>query len=289
MSVQRLLDMIHLTRYIDFEASHYYYLPELSEKENYQFFGNKVNQHGHNYSVHLTIGGKIQSSNGMVINIKDVDELIRSYINQYYDHKQINQQHPVFSADPSLQPTPENISIELWRATSQDLATLGVHMHSIRLTEEERTYVQYYGVEPVIHLTRTYEFSAAHRLHSSELSDYENTEIFGKCNNPNGHGHNYVLDVTLSGEIDQRTGLLVRIVDLDQVINKKVFGRFDHKHLNLDTVEFQTLNPTSENFVRVLWELIEADILSLAPSRSVRLHRLRLKETPKSFFDYYGG
>ncbi len=282
--------MLRLTRYIDFEASHYYYLPELSKEDNHQIFGNKINPHGHNYSVYITVGGEVRSADGMVVNIKDLDSLTRGYINRYYDHKQINQQHPVFSADLSLQPTPENIVFELWNAVSQnlDVLNIGVDMSVLRLNEEERTYVQYYGAERMVHLTRIYEFSAAHRLHSFELSDSENLEIFGKCNNPNGHGHNYVLEVTLSGEVDQRTGLLVRTVDLDQIINKKVLGRFDHKHLNIDTVEFQVRNPTSENFVQVLWEQIENDILSLAPSRSVCLYRLRLKETPKSFFDYYG-
>ena len=82
--------------------------------------------------------------------------------------------------------------------------------------------------------------------------------------------------------------MLAKVDDLDRIVDKQVYGRFDHKHLNLDTVEFQSLNPTSENFVQVLWDLLEADIRSLDPARSVQLYRLRLRETPKSFFDYYG-
>ena len=280
--------MHFLTRYIAFEASHFYRIPELNDQENYQLFGHKANPngHGHNYALYLTVKGSVDPVNGMVLNIKKLDDTIRGYVDQHYDHKQINLQHPVFAVDPHLQPTPENIVMQIWQAFNQRLKK--VEIAELRLDEDERLYTMYYGVEQMVHLTRTYEFSAAHRLHSFELSDQENSETFGKCNNPNGHGHNYVLEVTISGEVDSRTGMVVKVDDLDRIIDKQVYGRFDHKHLNLDTVEFQSLNPTSENFVQVLWDLLVADIRSLDPARSVQLYRLRLRETPKSFFDYYG-
>ena len=102
----------------------------------------------------------------------------------------------------------------------------------------------------MVYLTKVYEFSAAHRLHSPYLSDVENEEIFGKCNNQHGHGHNYVLEVTVAGAVDQRTGMIADLDFLDETVQKQVYARFDYKHLNHDTVEFETLNPTSENFVK---------------------------------------
>ena len=134
----------------------------------------------------------------------------------------------------------------------------------------------------MIYLTKVYEFSAAHRLHSHALSDEENREIFGKCNNPAGHGHNYILEVTVKGDVDERTGLVAGLDFLDEVVQKQVYTRFDYKHLNIDAPEFEILNPTSENFVKVLWDVLEPNL------RPVALHRLRLRETPKNHFDYYG-
>ena len=93
----------------------------------------------------------------------------------------------------------------------------------------------------MVYLTKVYEFSSAHRLHSHVLSDEENREIFGKCNNPSGHGHNYVLEVTVKGEVDLRTGLVAGLNFLDEVVQKQVYTRFDYKHLNLDTSEFENL------------------------------------------------
>ena len=134
----------------------------------------------------------------------------------------------------------------------------------------------------MVYLTKIYEFSAAHRLHSQLLSDQENLEIFGKCNNPAGHGHNYVLEVTIKGTVDPKTGLVTDLNLLDEVIEKEVFSRFDYKHLNLDTTEFENVNPTSENFVKVLWDVLEPNL------QPTLLHRVRLRETPKNHFDYYG-
>jgi 6-pyruvoyltetrahydropterin/6-carboxytetrahydropterin synthase len=130
-------------------------------------------------------------------------------------------------------------------------------------------------------LTKTFGFSAAHRLHSPALSDEENRAVFGKCNNPHGHGHNYELEVTVQGEIDPRTGMIMDLGSLMQVVQAEVIERFDHKHLNHDTVEFHLLNPTGENIVKVIWDLLK-------PKLGASLTRVGLWETPKNFFEYYG-
>ena len=134
----------------------------------------------------------------------------------------------------------------------------------------------------MVTLTRTYEFAAAHRLHSPALSDDENRRIFAKCNNPHGHGHNYVLEVTVGGEPDPRTGMLLDLDLLDQVVTAEVVDRYDHRHLNLDTPEFQDLNPTSENLVRVIWDRLEP---ALPPGL---LRRVSVHETDRNVFTYEG-
>ena len=131
-------------------------------------------------------------------------------------------------------------------------------------------------------LTRSYEFSAAHRLHSARLSDEKNHEIFGKCNNPYGHGHNYTLEVTVQGEIDERTGMMVDLGYLDGIVEEHVVRRYDHKNLNLDIPEFRELNPTSENLVKVIWERL-TPYLKHPP-----LYKVTVRETDRNAFSYYG-
>ena len=172
------------------------------------------------------------------------------------------------------------IAIQVWKSLTPYLQNADLHL--VHLYEESTLSAEYYGKDQMVYLTKVYEFSASHRLHSPALTDEENKAVFGKCNNPYGHGHNYVLEVTIKGEVNPRTGMVADIDLLDRVIEKQVFSRFDHRHLNLDTTEFERVNPTSENFVRVLWEIVEPHL------KPVALHRLRLQETPKSYFDYYG-
>ena len=98
----------------------------------------------------------------------------------------------------------------------------------------------------MIQLTRRYQFSASHRLHSVDLSEAENERIFGKCNNPYGHGHNYEVEVTVKGEVDQATGCVVNLSDLDTLVVEQVVAPFDHRNLNEEIVEFRRLVPTTE-------------------------------------------
>ncbi len=274
--------MYYLTRQIAFEASHHYRIPELSDAENYTLFGPAANPngHGHNYVLEVTIKGEVQFQDGMVINIVELERILRDGVIARYDHKHINLQHPVFANNPHLQPTSENIAIQIWGSIEPYLKRSS--LHNVRLYEDSTLFIDCYGEEEMVHLTKVYEFSAAHRLHSPYLSGEENQEVFGKCNNPHGHGHNYVLEVTVKGEVHPKTGLIVELDFLDEILQKQVYARFDHKHLNLDTPEFEELNPTSENFVKVLWDILEP---SLSP---IKLYRLRLRETPKNYFDYYG-
>ncbi|KGO97222.1 6-pyruvoyl trahydropterin synthase family protein [Flavobacterium enshiense] len=131
-------------------------------------------------------------------------------------------------------------------------------------------------------VSRKAHFNAAHRLYRKDWSDEQNNRVFGKCNNPNFHGHNYELIVSVTGKINPETGYVMDIKDLADIIYEEVESRFDHKNLNLDVVEFQELNPTAENIVVVIWNLIRKRI---TPENDLEVV---LYETPRNFVTYSG-
>jgi 6-pyruvoyltetrahydropterin/6-carboxytetrahydropterin synthase len=138
------------------------------------------------------------------------------------------------------------------------------------------------GEAGMIYLTRRAEFSAAHYYHNPDLSTEENRRIFGKCNNPNGHGHNYTLEVTVAGEVDPRTGMILDVKDLKAALEKEVLAVMDHRFLNKEVPIFAKEIPTTENIAIEIWR-------RLAPNLSAgRLYRVRLYETPDLHVDYYG-
>jgi len=134
----------------------------------------------------------------------------------------------------------------------------------------------------LVSVCRKAHFNAAHRLFNPAFSDAENERVFGKCNNPNYHGHNYTLEVWLKGPIDPTTGFVIDLKILKELIETEIENRFDHKNLNLDTTEFRNLNPTAENICVVCWNLLRAKI---APSLSLRV---RLYETERNVTEYDG-
>lgn len=127
---------------------------------------------------------------------------------------------------------------------------------------------------------RKAHFNAAHRLHNPAWTDEKNWEVFGLCNNPNFHGHNYELEVKVSGEVDPETGYLLDMKVLSELIKIHVEQRFDHKNLNLDTEEFRILNPTAEHICYVIWNILRAQ---LEPRYDLAI---RLYETPRNFVEY---
>ena len=135
----------------------------------------------------------------------------------------------------------------------------------------------------MIYLTRKVEFSASHYYHNPALSPEENRRLFGKCNNPHGHGHNYVLEVTVAGEPDPATGMVIDLKELKQILEREVLAVFDHKFINHEVPQLNGRIPTTENIALTLWQLLDRKI------PGARLHHLRLYETPDLFVDYYGG
>ena len=135
---------------------------------------------------------------------------------------------------------------------------------------------------PIVSVSRKAHFNAAHRLYRKDWSFEKNQAVFGKCNNPNYHGHNYELIVTVTGLIDPETGYVLDVKVLADLIKEKVEDRFDHKNLNVDTVEFQNLNPTAENIAVVIWNLLKPNLPSNLEVEVV------LYETPRNFVTYKG-
>jgi len=140
----------------------------------------------------------------------------------------------------------------------------------------------------MVHLTRRYRFSAAHRLHSEALSAEENARVYGKCNNPYGHGHNYVLEVTMAGRVDPSTGMVFDLAVLDGVVQQEVLDRFDEVNLNLDVENFRTQVPTTENLCLEIFHLLRRKLAGGGAQGSARLERVRLEETNSNFFEYAG-
>lgn len=132
------------------------------------------------------------------------------------------------------------------------------------------------------YLTRRYWFSASHRLHCEAMSAAENQAVYGKCNNPHGHGHNYALEVTVGGPVDQRTGMVCNLADLDAFVEKNILERFGHENLNM-LPEFQGVVPTTENLCRKLYEMLEAGFFP------ARIEKVRMEETMLNSFEYAGG
>jgi 6-pyruvoyltetrahydropterin/6-carboxytetrahydropterin synthase len=132
------------------------------------------------------------------------------------------------------------------------------------------------------YLTRRYLFSASHRLHCLEMSDAENKAVYGKCNNPHGHGHNYSVEVTVAGRVDSRTGMVCNLVDLDSFVHEKILERFGHQNLNT-LEEFQGTVPTTENLCVEVFDILERDF------HKAEVEKVRIEETMLNSFEYAGG
>lgn len=133
-----------------------------------------------------------------------------------------------------------------------------------------------------IELGRRYRFAASHRLHNSSLSEEQNYRLYGKCNNPYGHGHNYVLEVFVSGRVDRATGMIANLADLDGFVEREVLEPFDHKSLNEDVAAFHDLVPTTENLCVEIFRRLKA-------FPKAKLERVKVQETSNNSFEYAGG
>ena len=132
------------------------------------------------------------------------------------------------------------------------------------------------------YLTRRYWFSASHRLHSDAMSDQENQAVYGKCNNPHGHGHNYALEITVAGQVDSATGMVCNLTDLDAFVEENILERFGHQNLNT-LAEFQGTVPTTENLCVEIFDILEENF------HHAQVEKVRIEETMLNSFEYSGG
>lgn len=275
---------VYVTKRAEIATSHRCRRPDWDTRQNEAVYGIEQRPHGHNLLVEATVSGAPDPDTGMVVNIKDVKAALGRVL-ALYDHKNLNGDHPDFA---DTVPTLERILASM-RTRLEKTLSAG-RLERLRLFEQEDTW--YETREPGhpgkqinrkdgMLITRRYSFSAAHRLHSSALSEAENQAVFMACNNPNGHGHNYTLEVTVAGEPDPETGLAVNHGHLDRTIREAVVDRYNYCDLN-DLPEFEGRVTTSENIVRAMWDILEKRLGDGV------LHKIGLGETRDNYFEYYG-
>lgn len=260
-----------INRRAEFSASHRYWLPELSELSNYEQFGACAHTpgHGHNYELFVSMLGEIDQY-GMVLNLSDVKHVIKREVTSQLDFSFLNEAWPEFK---DTLPTTENIARLIWHRLAPYLP-----LANIKLYEHPRLWAEYKGAGMQAYLTVGTHFSAAHRLALPTLSFEENSEIYGKCARPNGHGHNYHMEVTIKGEVNARTGMLVDLVKLHKVIDEVVIEPLDHTFLNKDIAYFEAVVPTAENIAVYIARLLKPHIQALGAT----LERIKLIESPNN-------
>jgi 6-pyruvoyltetrahydropterin/6-carboxytetrahydropterin synthase len=265
-----------IKRRAQFSASHRYWLPELSPTENFERFGPTARApgHGHNYILYVSMVGELDEY-GMVLNLSDVKHVIKAEVTSQLDFAYLNDTWIEFQ---QTLPTTEHMARVIWQRLAPHLP-----ITNIQLFEHPQLWADYQGNGMEAYLTVSTHFSAAHRLASPDLSFEENCEIYGKCARPHGHGHNYHLEVTVKGEIDPRTGMIVDLVALQTAIDEYVVEPFDHTFLNKDIAYFAKVVPTAENIAVHIQDLLKDPIQKLG----AQLHKVKLIESPNNSCEVY--
>ena len=247
--------------------------PDWDDARNRAFFGRAALPHGENYVLDVFYQGEVGQRDGMIVNLADMKPIIAETIAPL-DGAWLPDDVAWFAGH---RPTVENLLLWLWPRLPAKLGEGS--LARISLAEGSHVCAGWDG--DTMKTTRKYEFAAAHRLHSPFQSEEENTALYGKCNNPRGHGHNYGLEVTVQGGVDADTGAVMSPLELDRIVDEEIFERFDHKHLNEDCPEFADLIPTSENLARVIFDVLRPKI----DNGTHRLVRVGLHETQKNYFE----
>lgn len=261
-----------INRRSQFSASHRYWLAELSDQENRQRFGKcaRVPGHGHNYVLNVSIESELDAY-GMVLNLSEAKAIIHQKVIEPLDFSYLNESWPEFQ---TTLPTTEYIAQAIWHRLSPHLPP-PLRIVNIQLFEMPELWADYTGDGMEAYLTVSAHFSAAHRLALPNLSDEENDRVYGKCARPNGHGHNYQVEVTVKGDVDPRTGMLVDLVALQGAIAHHVIEPFDHTFLNKDLPYFKAVVPTAENIVIRICHLLRQPVADIGAT----LHKVKLIES----------
>jgi 6-pyruvoyltetrahydropterin/6-carboxytetrahydropterin synthase len=265
-----------INRRAQFSASHRYWLPELSEAENFEKFGQCARSpgHGHNYVLFVSMVGELDDY-GMVLNLSDVKHVIKHEVTGQLDFSYLNDTWQEFQ---DALPTTENMARVIWQRLSPHLPLV-----RIQLFEHPELWAEYEGNNMEAYLTLSTHFSAAHRLASEALSLEENVKIYGKCSRAHGHGHNYHLEVTIKGDIDPRTGMIADLGALQTLVDDLIVEPLDHMFLNKDVPYFANTVPTAENIAVYIRSVLQAPIREIGAS----LHKIKLIESPNNSCEVY--
>ena len=277
-----------ITRRATFSASHLYRLPECSDAQNADRFGACAIApgHGHNYELIVAMGGPLDAD-GMVLNLSEVKHAIRAEVTGQLDFRFLNDTWPEFdlSRPEGMLPTSEALLAAIWRRLAPHLPLMGLRLYEqpnlwadlLRHPDQPNSPAPASPAMEAFLSIRTH-FAAAHRLARPELSQSENEAIYGKCARPHGHGHNYLLDVTVRGTIDPRTGMVCDLAVLQRLVDDLVVEPFDHTFLNKDVEHFAGCVPTAENIALHIADLLQGPIAAAG----ARLHKVRLQESPNN-------
>jgi 6-pyruvoyltetrahydropterin/6-carboxytetrahydropterin synthase len=221
--------------------------------------------------LRATVAGDPDRFTGLLCNVAILDDLLRRHAIPH-TAEALKAYGWRISAERLLQ--------EVWRAVAECPLPCGPMVALELCSTPSLRYAIRREKPHMVFLTQQFEFSAAHRLRAPGLSDDENRRIFGRCDNPAGHGHNYLVEVTLAGLPDERTGALVSLPRFEAIVKEHVIERLDHKHLNEDTPEFREVVPTVENLARVIFRMLEPHL------RQWGLRSVRVWETAKTWAEY---
>lgn len=261
--------MFRLTREVRFAVNELQD-PQLSGKPINGYAGfPSLTTWGPHLSLAATLSGPLDPVSGYLINIKQIDAAVR--------------ERAVPAVAEAIHGRPSQAPAQLITRLYEMLdAWPPLTLRQLRLNLSPFVALTVCASEkPMIRLSQKFEFSATHRLHNPELSEQENRRLFGKCNNPHGHGHNYELQVTLRGEPDA-SGLLIALPQFERIVATTVVDRFDHRNLNVELSEFRTLVPTVENIAMTIYRMLKPQL----KSERARLHSVTVWETPKTWCEY---
>ena len=261
--------MVRLTREVRFAINRAHADEQLAHKPTNSYGGYpSLTGIGIFLSIEVTLVGELQRDTSYLRNIKEIDDVVR----RRAIPKNIAAQQTL-----NVFALPAELHSELRDAWP------GVRLDELRLNLSPFMSVACRASEhPMVRLSQKFEFSASHRLHNPSLSDEENRRSFGKCNNPDGHGHNYEVQVTLRGTPDERSGVLVEVPAFERVVAETVIDRFDHKNLNTQVSEFKETIPSVENIARVIYRLLKPKF----ESQRAHLASVTVWETPKTWCEY---
>jgi len=253
-----------VNHWFEFSAARQTMSPRLTPAENARIFGEAAAVHGHNYRARLTF--RKQKPDGPIVQQQDLDACIDS-LRQELDHRDLNE------AVPGLKDRP--ITTESLAAYIGERVKASLPIERLRLHERADFFAEAWS-DGNMFLGMQTRFSAAHRLHVPSFSDEKNATLFGKCDNPRGHGHLYLVEATLGGNYDERSGTLYDFVEFRKALSDSI-EPWQDRHLDLETDDFQKISSTGENIVRALWSKVDSRV-------SQQLVRLRLWETKNNRF-----